>query len=137
MPHKHHRHHRHHCKRNDCSCNRQEQQHKWGHHERFAEMAKKARSVDQQKAQMKKYSKRTSRRLIRSLPIDKREERNENPDPVRERRRSYHPRPGSKGCRRRGGFSCAACKMAKQFRAILTLNRSKSSRQSRRKRRQI
>jgi protein CpxP len=59
--HRHHHHHRHHCRHHhhrDCCCNHKEQQHNWGHHERFAELATKLNLSDQQKSQMKEVFKK-------------------------------------------------------------------------------
>ena len=54
--HEHHRHHgghcRHHRHRGHCCCD-QKEQHSWGHHERFAELATRLSLSDQQKAQIK------------------------------------------------------------------------------------
>ena len=54
-------HHKHHCKghrHGDCGCNQKKQRHGWGHHERFAEMAKKLALSDQQKTQMNEIFKK-------------------------------------------------------------------------------
>jgi len=118
---KHHRHHRHHCKRNDCSCNRQEQQHKWGHHERFAEMAKKLALSDQQKAQMKEVFKKNQpqvKPIFSKLIAEKREMRtliqSGNADEAAIRAQA------AKVAGVEADLAVQRAQMAKQFRAILT-----------------
>jgi len=56
--HKHHHHHRHHCCEHHQGCNQKEQQHNWGHHERFSELAAKLNLSDQQKTQIKEVFKK-------------------------------------------------------------------------------
>jgi protein CpxP len=122
--HKHHRHHRHHCRHHhhrDCSCNQKEQQHSWGHHERFTELADKLALSDQQKAQMKEVFKKNQpqvKPIFTKLINEKREMRtmiqSGSADEAAIRAQA------AKLAGVEADLAVQRAQMAKQFRAILT-----------------
>ena len=118
-------HHKHHCKghhhHGDCGCNQKEQRHGWGHHERFAEMAKKLALSDQQKAQMKEVFKKNQpqvKPIFAKLITEKREMRtliqSGNADEAAIRAQA------AKVAGVEADLAVQRAQMAKQFRAILT-----------------
>lgn len=116
--HKHHHKGRHH---KECSCDQKEQRHGWGHHERFAEMAKKLALTDQQKGQMKEVFKKNQpqvKPIYTRLITEKREMRNliqsGNADEAAIRAQA------AKVAGAEADLAVQHAQMAKQFRAILT-----------------
>ena len=117
-------HHRHHCKghhHRDCSCNQKEQQHSWGHHERFAELADKLALSDQQKARMKEVFKKNQPQvepIFTKLINEKREMRtliqSGSADEAAIRAQA------AKLAGIEADLAVQHAQMAKQFRAILT-----------------
>jgi Spy/CpxP family protein refolding chaperone len=117
-------HHKHHCKEHhhsDCKCNQKEQQHGWGHHERFAEMAKKLALSDQQKARMKEVFKKNQpqvKPIFAKLITEKREMRtliqSGSADEAAIRAQA------AKVASVEEDLAVQHAQMAKQFRAILT-----------------
>ena len=123
--HKHHRHHRHHCRHHhqrDCRCcNHNEQQHGWGHHERFAELGAKLALSDQQKAQMKEVFKKNQplvKPIFTKLISEKRDMRtliqSGSADEAAIRAQA------AKVAGVEADLAVQRAQMAKQFRAILT-----------------
>lgn len=121
----HHKHHRHHCSHHhhrDCRCcNHNEQQHGWGHHERFAELAAKLALSDQQKAQVKEVFKKNQplvKPIFTKLISEKRDMRtliqSGSADEAAIRAQ------GAKVAGVEADLAVQRAQMAKQFRAILT-----------------
>jgi protein CpxP len=116
--HKHH-HKGHHDK--DCGCNQKEQRHGWGHHERFAELAKKLALSDQQKTRMKEVFKKNQpqvKPIFTKLIAEKREMRtliqSGSADEAAIRAQA------AKVAGVEADLAVQRAQMAKQFRAILT-----------------
>jgi protein CpxP len=117
-------HHKHHCNghhHSDCKCNQKEKQHGWGHHERFAEMAKKLALSDQQKARMKEVFKKNQpqvKPIFAKLITEKREMRtliqSGSADEAAIRAQA------AKVAGVEADLAVQRAQMAKQFRAILT-----------------
>ena len=121
---KQHRHHGKHCKkdhRSDCGCNQKEEQHGWGHHERFAEMAGKLALSDQQKSRMKEVFKKDQpqvKPIFGKLITEKRELRtliqSGSADEAAIRAQA------AKVAGAEADLAVQRAQMARQFRAILT-----------------
>jgi len=123
--HRHHRHNRHHCRHHhyrECRCcSHNEQQQKWRHHERFAELAGKLALSDQQQAQMKEVFKKNQplvKPIVSKLISEKRELRtvvqSGSADEAAIRAQS------AKVAGVEADLAVQRAQMAKQFRAILT-----------------
>jgi protein CpxP len=121
----HHKHHRHHCSHHhhrDCRCcNHNEQQHGWGHHERFAELGAKLALSDQQKAQVKEVFKKNQplvKPIFTKLISEKRDMRtliqSGSADEAAIRAQA------AKVAGVEADLAVQRAQMAKQFRAILT-----------------
>jgi protein CpxP len=117
----HHRHHRHHRQHHDCFCSQKEQQHGWGHHERFAELGAKLGLSDQQKAQMKDVFKKNQpqvKPIFTKLITEKRELRtliqSGSADEAAIRAQA------AKVAAVQADMAVQRAQMARQFRAILT-----------------
>jgi protein CpxP len=113
-----HHHHHHHC---GCYCNQKEENHRWGHHKRFEELAIKLNLSDQQKAQIKEVFKKNQplvKPILVKLITEKREMRtlvqSGSADEAAIRAQA------AKVAGVEADLAVQHAQMAKQFRAILT-----------------